>query len=227
MTLLVLLAIGLSGTPERAPGPWINLFDGRSLRGWTDANGKPVGNKWTVEDGCIRRVSTGAMDILTKRTFRDFELEVEWKIQPKANSGIKYRLHQMPDGGWLGPEFQIMDDPAPPVPPHKGSCAALYSIKEPRADVRQKRPGEWNVARIIAVGPRIEHWLNGEKVVEIDQSTPEWDERLDKSKFAQHEGYRAWFAREAGPVLLQDHGGGVWFRKVRIRELPAPAAGRR
>jgi hypothetical protein len=215
------LALTLLAAPEPRFGPWVELFDGRTLSGWTNAQAKPIGKGWTVEDGSIRRVATGAMDIISTRTFRDFELMVEWRIEPKTNSGVKYRLHRMPDGRWLGPEYQIMDDPEPPPPPHKGSCAALYSIKEPRAEVRQKRPGEWNVSRIVAIGPRIEHWLNGSRVVEIDQSSPEWQERLDKSKFAQSSGYREWFGREASPILLQDHGGSIWYRKVRIRSALA------
>ncbi|MBM3494923.1 MAG: DUF1080 domain-containing protein [Armatimonadetes bacterium] len=218
MSLLTPAVLALVAFAPSAFGPWIDLFDGKSFSGWTNVAGKPVGKGWVIEDGCIRRVATGAMDIVTTRQFRDFELEVEWKLQPKTNSGIKYRLHRMPDGGVLGPEYQIMDDPVPPAASHKGSCAALYSIKEPRADIRQKTPGEWNTTRIVAVGARIEHWLNGEKVVEIDQSSPEWNERLDKSKFAEREGYRKWFARGASPILLQDHGGSIWFRNVRLRE---------
>ncbi len=215
MTSLILVALLV--TPQ--VGQWHSLFDGNTFTGWTNADGNPVGKGWVIEDGCIRRVSTGAMDIFTVGRFRDFELSLEWKLQPKTNSGIKYRLHRMPDGAWLGPEYQIMDDPEPAPPPFVGSCAALYSIKAPRGDVRQRPPGRWNTTRIVACGDRIEHWLNGKKVVEIDQSTPEWTERLSKSKFAVQAGYRDWFAREASPILLQDHGGSVWFRKIRIREL--------
>lgn len=219
MIALMMAALCMAGAPVDRHGPWISLFDRRSLDGWTNAEGKPVGRGWTVEDGCIRRVASGAMDIFTVRTFGDFELELDWRLQPASNSGVKYRLHRMPDGRWLGPEYQIMDDPSPPGPPHKGSCASLYSLKEPRADVRQKAPGQWNRTRIVADGRRIEHWLNGKKVVEIVQDTPEWDDRLAKSKFAEHEGCAQWFARGASPIMLQDHGGSVWFRRIRIREI--------
>lgn len=223
MLLPIIVALIASQTPR--PASWQNLFDGRSFRGWTSTEGRPVGKGWIIEDGCIRRVSTGAMDIITTRVFRDFELELEWKLRPGSNSGIKYRVHRMPDGKWLGPEYQIMDGPVPPGPVDKGSCGALYSIKEPRADVRQKPPGEWNQTLIVARGGHIEHWLNGQMLLEIDQDTPEWTERLDKSKFAAYDGYRVWFARTPGPILLQDHGGSVWFRRIRIRELAPSEAG--
>jgi hypothetical protein len=221
--MLIPIVIGLSVSAAPSNGPWISLFDGKTFNGWTRFDGKPIGPGWVVEDGCIRRVSTGAMDIITSRTFRDFELELEWKLQRDSNSGIKYRIHRIPDGKWIGPEYQIMNDPEPPVPRQKGSCAALYDIKEPRPDGKQKPPGEWNRARIVARGSHLEHWLNGKKVVEIDQDSAEWTEMLDRSKFAAYSGYREWFGRNAGPILLQDHGGSVWFRHIRVRELPAEA----
>lgn len=205
--------------PRSGVGPWVRLFDGRSFAGWTNTEGGPVREGWVIEKGCIRRVKTGAMNIITTRRFRDFEFELEWKLVPGSNSGIKYRLHRLPDGTWIGPEYQIMDDPVPPAPPNKGSCAALYAVKEPSEAARQKPPGQWNKIRIVAVGSHIEHWLNGRKVLEIDQDSADWEERLRQSKFAQYDGYLSWFGREESPILLQDHGGSVWFRNIRVREL--------
>lgn len=76
-------------------------------------------------------------------------------------------------------------------------------------------PGEWNSARIVANGNTLEHWLNGEKIVSIEFGSDDWKARFAKSKYTQFPG----FAESAGPILLQDHGNAVAYRKLRIREL--------
>jgi hypothetical protein len=189
-------------------GGWVNLFNGKDLSGWTDQNGGPP-KGWDVQDGAIHRAEKGG-NLHTSEVFYDFELEFEWKVAKGVNSGLKYRFH---DG--VGPEYQILDDAnATSETKPLGQAAALYVIKE--ATGKKLNPaGEWNQSKIVAKGNRIEHWLNGVKVVEIEIDTDEWKKRKAASKFKDREK----FGQHPGPIHLQDHGGEAWFRNLRIRKL--------
>ncbi len=180
---------------------------------WADGKGAAPAAGWAFEDGVIHRTAK-AGDIFTKKKYLDFELEFEWKVAPGANSGLKYRMKN------VGPEYQVIDDTKHPDAKNGSrTTASLYDIKAPAADKPLKAVGEWNASRVVAKGKHLEHWLNGSKVVEIDLDSPEWKECFAKSKFAKTKGAEDWFARESGPVMLQDHGDEVWFRALRIREL--------
>jgi hypothetical protein len=168
---------------------------------------------WTFKDGEIHRAAK-AGDLHSKKTYLDFELEFEWKIAPGGNSGVKYRLKG------VGPEYQLIDDEKHADAKNAiRSTASLYDVKAPAADKPLKKPGEWNQSRVVAKGKRLEHWLNGAKVMEIEIDGADWPDAFARSKFAKTKGADQWWGREAGPVMLQDHGDEVWFRAVRIREL--------
>ena len=206
--VLSMIAIAILVTPSRADEAWISLFNGEDLTGWTDqGGGAPKG--WNVEDGAIHRFEKGG-NLHTIETFLNFELEFEWKVAKGVNSGVKYRFH---DG--VGPEYQVLDDAnATHETKPMGQAAALYVIKA--AEGKKLKPaGEWNQGRIVARGNHLEHWLNGAKVVEIEIGTEDWKARKAASKFKNREG----FGTFEGPIHLQDHGGEVWFRKLRIRRL--------
>lgn len=201
--------------PLHAKEDWIQLFDGKSLEGWTAPGGGKPGEGWKVVDGTLHRAGAGG-DLVSVREFGDFELEFEWMISAKGNSGVKYRVRKEP-GGWLGPEYQVLDDAGHPNGKNpRTSAAALYEIAAPDAGKILKPAGEWNLSRIVAKGPVLEHWLNGKRVLRLDTRTPAWAEAKKASKFANVEG----FAEEGkGRILLQDHGDEVRFRTVKIREL--------
>lgn len=204
-----LLSVILTATgEEQKKDGWISLFNGKDLSGWTDQKGGPP-KGWDVQDGAIHRFEKGG-NLHTEQTFLDFELEFEWKVAKAVNSGLKYRFH---DG--VGPEYQILDDAnATKETEPLGQTAALYVIKAAK-DKELKPAGEWNSSRIVAKGNHLEHWLNGKKVVEIEIGTADWDKRKAASKFKDREG----FGTFEGPIHLQDHGGEVWFRELRIRPL--------
>jgi hypothetical protein len=180
---------------------------------WADGKGAAPGAGWEFAEGVIHRAGK-AGDIFTKKKYQDFEMEFEWKAAPGANSGVKYRMKG------VGPEYQVIDDAKhPDAKDASRRTASLYDVKAASADKPLKPAGEWNAGKVVAKGKRLEHWLNGVKVMEIELDTPEWEAAFAKSKFAKSKGAAEWFGREAGPVMLQDHGDEVWFRSIRIREL--------
>ena len=192
----------------------ISLFDGKTLTGWTDRQGGEPSDGWVVEDGCILRKSK-ASNLYSKEAFKDFEFSCEWKIAAGTNSGIKYRVADY-SGEILGPEYQIIDDAKLKyAPDHLGATASIYAIKGASAEKKLKAPGTFNVSRILAKGSKIEHWLNGEKVAEIKIGSGDWKKRHAESKFKS----RPEFGTKSGRIMLQEHGGQVRFRKLKIRKL--------
>jgi len=192
---------------EKEP-EWTSLFDGKTLSGWVTDKGQPVTEGWEVVDGTIHRVSK-AGNIYTAESFKDFVLEFEWKVAPKTNSGLKYRFEQ-----GIGVEYQVLDDLGTDYKP-KHLAGEIYDVKAATVDKEAKPAGEWNQSKIVAKGKHLEHWLNGVKLVEIDIDSEEWNQLYAESKFAK----KPWFARNAGPIQLQEHGGEVWFRNLRIQKL--------
>ncbi len=199
-----LFALLLFTVPVFAVEPGFeSLFDGKSLDGWEhDGN-------WAVVDGEIARVEKGKSLTYTKaKVPDDFELRFDWKVSKGCNSGVYYRPGQY--------EYQLLDN----ANSHYGenprqSAAALYFCMAPTKDV--VRPfGEWNEGRIVCKGTVIQHWLNGEKVVDFDYTDPRW---ADAVKLVSYRGTD--LAARGGRLWLQDHGEPVWFRNLRWRAIPA------
>ncbi|MDP6522655.1 MAG: DUF1080 domain-containing protein [Kiritimatiellia bacterium] len=193
-----------------ADNEWQVLFDGKTLEGWQLTNGQPVSKGWVVEEGCIHRASGGG-NIVSVGEYKDFELELEWKISEGGNSGIKYRFTK-----GLGPEYQVLDDEK-----HVNgknpltSAAAMYAMFKCNDQKTLMPVGEFNQARIVAKGTRLEHWLNGKLVLETDTSSDDWAKAKAKSKFKGKQGY----GEGPGRIFLQDHGNKVWYRNIRIRKI--------
>lgn len=197
----------------------IQLFDGKSLDGWTTRSGESVTTGWTVEDGMLVRSSRGG-SIYTAKEYGDFDLSFEWRIAPRGNSGVKYRVAHYKKGvygnpGWLGCEYQIYDDVGRRAGPLH-STGAIYELYAPSKNKKLRPVGEFNDARIVVRGTRIEHWLNGEKIVDADTSSDDWKRRVARSKFGDVKGF---FANSKGRIELQDHGSKVWFRNIVLRPL--------
>ena len=218
--LLMLLAVfSLCGVISADENDFIDLFDGESLNGWTNDNGEPVTKGWVAEDGMLVRKSRGG-HIYAVGEYGDFELRFEWKIDTGGNSGVKYRVAFYEQGvrgkpGWLGCEYQLYGDKRPnDLGDH--SAGALYDLFKPSKRKQLRGAGEFNESRIVVQGTHIEHWLNGEKLIDVDTSSDEWKQRIADSKFGIVPDF---FENKRGRIQIQDHGHSVWFRNIRLRHL--------
>lgn len=219
---------------EKADG-WRLLWDGKTTDGWRGAKAEAFPAKgWDIQDGLLTVLATGGAesaaggDIVTKERFSEFELVVDFKITPGANSGIKYFCQPNLDpitgtgakaatGSAIGLEFQILDDERHPDAKlgrdGNRTLGALYDLIPPSS----KRPnpiGEWNTARIVSHGQHVEHWLNGRKVLEYERSSAAFREIVGMSKYKTIPGFGEW---KDGHILLQDHGDRVSFRNIKIK----------
>ena len=206
-----LLAMAARGAEEKT----VSLFDGKTLDGWESAKGGKPGDGWKVEDGTIHRAGGGG-DLISEGEYDDFILEFEWKISSGGNSGLKYRVRKSP-GGWLGPEYQVLDDAKHPNGKVADTSAgSLYEVV-PAPEGKVLLPaGQWNRSKIVAKGTVLEHWLNNQLVLKIDTSGEDWPDLKKASKFAKMEDFAA---PGKGRILLQDHGDEVWFRAITIQKL--------
>ena len=209
---------------------WHLLFDGKTMNGWRGAYMDSLPKKgWEVRDGMlIVRESGGGEaafggDIVTVDEYSNFELKVDFRLTPGANSGIKYFVtEQLPKtpGSAIGLEFQLLDDENHPDAKlgvgGNRTIGSLYDLIPPLAGKVVNPVGEWNHARILAKNNHIEHWLNGKKVVEYERGTQIYRALVQKSKYAVYPGFGE--AAE-GHILLQDHGNSVSFRNIKIREI--------
>lgn len=214
------LSLGTAGAADSG-GHWINLFDGKSTDHWRGFKRDAFPSKgWSIQDGALRADPKGeVVDLVTKEKFSSFELELEWKVAPGANSGIMFRVSEEFDAPWhTGPELQVLDDDrhADGKSP-KTSAGSLYALIAPEG--KQLKPvGEWNTFRLVVDGNHAEHWLNGKKVVQYQLNSPELTAMIAQSKF---KGMPRFAKQSEGHIVIQHHHDEVWFRHINIRRLPA------
>ena len=216
---------------EKAAG-WKLLFDGKTWNGWRGFRREKVPIEgWVIEDGTIKHVagqgeqSQQGGDIITVGQYDNFELQLEWRISSGGNSGIKYLVaEEMVKSGYsgIGFEMQVLDDDRhPDAKMGKGgnrTASALYDLIAPKNKVLHP-VGEWNQVRLIIRGNQVEHWLNGAKVVEYELASPQLKSLIAESKYKNIAGFGE---VRKGHILLQDHGSEVWYRNIKLRELPPP-----
>ncbi len=224
-------------TPAERRAGWRLLWDGRTSAGWRGAKlaGFPQ-RGWTMRDGLLTVESSGGSearnggDIITTQDYSNFELSVDFRITPGANSGIKYFVD--PDllkgeGSAIGLEYQILDDErhldAKMGRNGNRTVSSLYDLitarnlsdpTNPNKPVNP--PGQWNRARLLVRGTQVEHWLNGVKVVEYERGSPQFRALVAQSKYKSWPRFGEW---PKGPILLQDHGDEVSFRSIKLRPL--------
>jgi hypothetical protein len=203
---------------ERDAG-WRLLFNGESLDGWRSYYSLELPDGWRAEHGTLHRFSGGG-DIVTTDAFANFELSLDWRVADGGNSGIFYLAALGSDNIFMSaPEMQVLDDAGH----HDGqdpltSAGSNYGLyPAPRGVVNPA--GEWNHAVIVIETGRVEHWLNGVKMLEYVLGSEEWTDLVKASKFNDWPEYG--LAR-SGHIGLQDHGDPVWYRNIKLRVIGSP-----
>lgn len=186
---------------------------------------------WEVSGGVFKHVDGGGGgDIITTDQYQDFEFELQFKTGTAANSGIIYHIAESKDYCWMtGPEFQVLEDAgAHEKPDGLHSCAALYDILAAPATKQLKPANQWNDAKITFRNGVVQHWLNGQKVVEArffddaGKPTEDWLKKIAASKFKEWPGFGL---ETKGHLALQEHPGEVSYRNIKARDLLATAPG--
>ena len=200
-----------------ANGEWHSLID-PNLSAWRGYKEQAVPAGWQVINGDLNK-KVSVNDLITKDEYGDFELEWEWKLPSGGNAGVFYRGDESAEKiYWTAPEYQLLDDAGHEDGKSRltsaGSAYALYA--SPAGHV--KRAGEWNSSRIVARGPHVEHWLNGVKVVEYEQGSPDWAAKKKASTFNDYPKYGTLVVGHIG--IQGDHEGELSIRRMRIRTLP-------
>jgi hypothetical protein len=203
--------------PAARDTAWKSLLDGTAAAAWRGYRSDTLPAGWRVVDGALTKEKpTG--DIITREQFADFELVVDWKLERAGNAGLFYRGTEEYDRiYWSAPEYQLLDDAGHPDRGNQLTAAGAAYDMYPSLAGHAKPGGEWNSTRIVVIGPHVEHWLNGTKVVEYELGSAEWVAKVNASKFKTYPNYgRA----TRGHIAIQgDHEGMLALRNIRIREI--------
>jgi hypothetical protein len=217
------MAGDLTPEHENKKGDWRWLFKKSSTEAWHGVSSDEFPDQgWKVENGVLTVLGNtderkGGQSIVTYDKFGNFELQLEVKLSKAANSGIKYLVtDQFPghQGNYLGLEYQLLDDKN-----HKNAknhaMSSLYDLIAPPEDLKTKPYGKWNKVKIIVDGNQVEHWLNGQKVLEYNRMGDAFTALVKTSKYKDLKNFGQ---LDEGHILLQGHGQKASFRKIKIRE---------
>ncbi|AYN68950.1 DUF1080 domain-containing protein [Euzebyella marina] len=211
---------------------WIYLFDGSTTEGWRSYNGEALPPQWVIEDDVLtfdteKRTEAnkkGGNDIIyAAEEFDNFELAWEWKIPEGGNSGMLYHIKE---GDWgmpeTSPEYQMLDD----LKWEEINNAKLEEWQKTGADyamyvpdVSQKitKPaGEWNTSRVIFTPEKVEHWLNGKKLLSFVPWSEDWEKRKSEGKWKDSPKYGTF---KTGYIGFQDHDSPLWLKNIKIKRL--------
>ncbi len=218
ISLLLLAGTVLNSAADETTG-WRSLFDGQSTAQWRGFKKTAFPDKgWVVENGWLHCLGQNGGDIITREQFDNFEFSWEWRIAPGGNSGVKYFLPEN-RGGAIGHEYQLIDDERHPdakIADGKHLTAGVYDVLKP-IGAQPNPPGQINQSRIVVRGNHVEHWLNSKKVLDYECGSPTLKAAVAQSKFKNIRGFGN---KIKAHLLLQDHHSEVWFRNLKIRELP-------
>ena len=237
--------VDLASFPKDADG-WITIFNGKDFTGWRGYAKETVPGKWTIDESAIKFNGSGGGeaqegdggDIIFAHKFKNFELELEWKISKGGNSGIFYLGREIEakdaEGNWRAepiyisaPECQVLDNENHPDAKMgkdgNRQSSSLYDMIA--AKPQNAKPfGEWNKVRIMVYKGTVVHYQNDEAVVEYHLWTQQWKDLLDVSKFSKDKWPLAYelLLNCGGPdregfIGIQDHGDDVWFKNIRVK----------
>jgi hypothetical protein len=208
-------------TPAEQTDGWQLLFDGNSLTGWKGYLVDSITSNWQVANGCLQALGKGddhSGYIVTRDTFSNFHLKLDFKLTKGSNSGIFYGVV---DGNYptpyaTGPEYQLIDGANWPDKLEDWQNVGADYAMHTAPSAKPNPINEWNTAEIIVLGTHVEHWLNGTKIVDFERWTPEWTKLKTEGKWKDYPDYGM---AKAGRLGLQDHGSVVYFRNFKIKKL--------
>jgi hypothetical protein len=205
---------------------WTSLFDGKSLAGWHGFNkkGETIKN-WDIEDGALTCLGAAkdahGGDIVSDGMYDNFEMTWDWKVNVGSNSGVMYHVaegskYKAPYE--TGPEYQIIDDVTFPEKLEDWQkTGADYAMTVPNDKKKLKAVGEWNSSKLVFDNGHVEHWLNGEKIVEFQAWSEDWNKKKATGKWKDFPDYGK---AKIGGLALQDHGDKVFYKNIKIHRLP-------
>ena len=217
---------------EQNESEWIELFDGKSTDGWRAYNGEEIPKKWAAVDGeltfdtdlKLEEEWIGGGDIIYyKEEFEYFELYLEWKLPKGGNSGVFYNVQEGFQAPYaISPEYQLIDDLGwEEINNAKleewQKAGANYAMHEADLSKKQLNPaGQWNSSKILYTEKKVQHWLNGELLLEFEPFSEDWYLKRNSGKWDDFPEYGKF---KKGYIALQDHDSPIWFRSIKIRKL--------
>jgi hypothetical protein len=204
-------------TADEKKNGWVLLFDGKTTNNWRTYKNMP-NDSWEVVDGQLHGKKDGVQhraDLVTKNNYSGFEIQLDWKIEKGCNSGLLYHVLETQTSPYeTGPEYQLIDDNVEKIEDWQKSGAdyAMY----PPTSLAAKPIGQYNHTRLVFNGTHVEYWLNGVKTADFTAWSPDWQKRKMGGKWKDYPEYGK---AKSGLIDLQDHGGGIWFKNIKIRKL--------
>ena len=205
-------------TAEQRAAGWRSLFDGTSTSAWRGYKSQSFPAGWHIVDGTLTK-SGPQEDIISRDQFGNFELAFDWKLSTGGNAGLFYHGTEEYDHiYWSAPEYQLLDDANHPDGKNRlTSAGADYALYPSPAGI-VKPANEWNSTLIVVQGARVQHWLNGQKLLEYELWSPDWKAKVAASKFKDYPNYG--LAKSGYLGIQGDHDGELTLRNIRIRPLP-------
>lgn len=213
-------------TQKETQQGWRLLFNGKDLVGWHSYQEKVPGKAWQVQDGAIflnknnKSVYNDYADLVTDDEYENFDLKIEWKMEPCANSGLMFYVNESPqykNTYESGPEMQIADlacdDDGRILKCRAGDLYDLIS-----ADTEWvHKGGKWNYYEIISKNGHLTFFMNGHKTIETQMWDDHWRDMIKNSKFVEWPGFGTF---KKGHISLQGtETGKLWYRNIKIRKL--------
>lgn len=219
-------------TKQEVADGWQLLFDGETTNGWRNFNSENTELAWHVVDGCLQANGVGDDAngyIVTDKEYENFILSWDWKLSKGGNSGMLYHVVESPRFKVpyvTGPEYQLIDVEgweeahAPTKLEEWQKIGVDYAMHLPDQSKMHINHGDWNNSRIVFDNGHVEHWLNGEKILEFEAWTDDWFARKASGKWGDATEYGL---ASNGVICIQDHGYPASFRNIKIKELPRKA----